>query len=115
MEIATIAGYTNFTLGRDTEVPSVEMQVAYVLSLAELAYRLGARSCRVFTGYATEVDGGGRDWDIAVRAVASVLKLPPTARLLGVQNHHDVGVGVDAYVEFLNDVDHPSCRGMLDP
>src|SRR5437016_3753692 len=32
--IATIAGYTNFTMGRDTEVPAVEMQVAYVRQLA---------------------------------------------------------------------------------
>ena len=35
--------------------------------------------------------------------------------LLGVQNHHDVGVGVDAYVEFLDDVGHPACRAMFDP
>jgi sugar phosphate isomerase/epimerase len=34
---------------------------------------------------------------------------------LGVQNHHDVGVGVDAYVEFLDDVGHPGCRAMFDP
>jgi sugar phosphate isomerase/epimerase len=26
VEIATVAGYTNFTLGRDTEVPAVEIQ-----------------------------------------------------------------------------------------
>jgi sugar phosphate isomerase/epimerase len=116
VEIATIAGYTNFTLGRDTEVPSVEMQVAYVRSLAQLAYKLGAKIVRVFTGYATEVDGGGRDWDIAVRAVRECAQIAADCGvLLGVQNHHDVGVGVDAYVEFLDDVDHPSCRAMFDP
>ena len=35
--------------------------------------------------------------------------------ILGVQNHHDVGVGVDAYVEFLDEVDHANCRAMFDP
>src|SRR5258708_964929 len=30
VEIGTIAAYTNFTLGRDSEVPGVEMQVEYV-------------------------------------------------------------------------------------
>src|SRR5947208_17071357 len=40
VEIATIAGYTHFTLGRDTEFPSVEMQVAYVRELARLAQQL---------------------------------------------------------------------------
>ena len=44
VEIATIAGYTNFTLGRDTEIPAVEIQVAYVRQLARLARRLGAGS-----------------------------------------------------------------------
>ena len=33
VEIATIAGYTNFTLGRDSEIPAVEIQVAYVREL----------------------------------------------------------------------------------
>src|SRR5258708_7022638 len=37
VEIATIAGYTNFTLARDTEAPAVEMQVAYVRQLARRA------------------------------------------------------------------------------
>src|SRR5690554_4400658 len=51
VEIATIAGYTNFTLGRGSEVPAVEMQVAYVRHLAQLAEQLGAKIIRVFTGY----------------------------------------------------------------
>src|SRR5262245_5632786 len=36
VQIGTIAGYTNFTLARDTEVPAVEFQVAYVRQLARL-------------------------------------------------------------------------------
>jgi sugar phosphate isomerase/epimerase len=31
------------------------------------------------------------------------------------QNHHDVGVSVDAYVELLDEVDHPNLRAMFDP
>jgi len=116
IEIATIAGYTNFTLGRDTEVPSVEIQIAYVRRLAQLAHKLGAKIVRVFTGYATEPDGYGRDWDISVRAVRECAQAATDCGvLLGVQNHHDVGVGVDAYVEFLDDVGHPGCRAMFDP
>jgi sugar phosphate isomerase/epimerase len=116
VEIATIAGYTNFTLGRDTEVPSVEMQIAYVRRLAQLAHKLGAKIVRVFTGYATEPDGCLRDWDISVRAIRQCAQAAADCGvLLGVQNHHDVGVGVDAYAEFLDDVGHPSCRAMFDP
>ena len=35
--------------------------------------------------------------------------------ILGVQNHHDVGLGVESFVEFLDEVDHPNCRAMFDP
>jgi sugar phosphate isomerase/epimerase len=116
VEIATIAGYTNFTLGRDTEVPSVEIQIAYVRRLAQLAHKLGAKIVRVFTGYATEPDSCARDWDISVRAIRECAQAAADCGvLLGVQNHHDVGVSVDAYVEFLDDVGHPCCRAMLDP
>jgi sugar phosphate isomerase/epimerase len=116
VEIATIAAYTNFTMGRDTEIPSVEIQVAYVRSLAEIAAKLGARIVRIFTGYGTEVDGYARDWGLCVGAVRQCAEAAARCGvILGVQNHHDVGVGVDAYVEFLDEVDHPNCRAMFDP
>lgn len=116
VEIATIAGYTNFTLGRDTEIPSIEIQVAYVRSLAELAQQLGAKLLRIFTGYGTEPEGIARDWDLCVRAVRECAQVAEDCGvILGVQNHHDVGVGVDGYLEFLDDVDHPNCRAMFDP
>ena len=69
VEIATIAAYTNFTLGRDTEIPAVEIQVEYVRRLAEIGERLGARVVRVFTGYATELEGYSRDWQLCVQGV----------------------------------------------
>ena len=116
VEIATIAAYTNFTLGRDTEFPSVEVQTAYVRQLAQLARRLDAKIVRIFTGYLTERDGFQSDWDLCVRAVRQCAAAAADCGvILGVQNHHDVGVGVDSYIEFLDDVDHPNCRAMFDP
>jgi sugar phosphate isomerase/epimerase len=116
VEIATVAGYTNFTMGRDTEIPSVEIQVAYVRALAQLAKRLGAKILRIFTGYATELEGASRDWDLCVRAVRECAAVAADyGVVLGVQNHHDVGVGVDTYLEFLDDVGHLNCRAMFDP
>jgi sugar phosphate isomerase/epimerase len=116
VEIATIAAYTNFTLGRDTEIPSIEIQVAYVRSLAEIAAKLGARVLRVFTGYATEMEGYARDWGLCVQAVRECAAVAARCGvILGVQNHHDIGVGVESYVEFLDDVGHPNCRAMFDP
>lgn len=116
VEIATLAAYTNFTLGRDTEFPSVEIQVGYVRQLADLAQQLGAKIVRIFTGYVTQEDSFQRDWDVCVQGVRQAAAAAADYGVtLGVQNHHDVGVGVDAYCEFLDEVDHPNCRAMFDP
>jgi sugar phosphate isomerase/epimerase len=116
VEIATVAGYNNFTLGRDTEIPSVEIQVAYIGQLARLAEQLGAKMLRIFTGYATQKDAFQRDWDLCIQGVRQAAAVAADhGVILGVQNHHDVGVGVDSYVEFLDEVDHPNCRAMFDP
>ncbi len=116
VEIATVAGYTDFALGSATETPSVEMQIAYVTRLAEMANKLGAKIVRIFTSYMTDERAYAKDWDLSVRAVRECSqRAADWGVTIGVQNHHDVGVGVEAYEEFLNDVDHPNCRAMFDP
>lgn len=116
VQIASIAGYTDFTGGAAAEVPFVEMQLAYVRTLARLARELGAGIVRVFTGYFTNVEVAGRDWDRCVKAVRDCAALAEDCGVvLGLQNHHDVGVGFDSYVEFLDEVDHPNCKAMFDP
>lgn len=116
VEIATIAAYTNFTLAQGTEIPAVEMQVAYVGQLADLARQLGGKIVRIFTGYLTQKDAFQRDWDVCVEAVRQCAVVAADCGvILGVQNHHDVGVGVDSFAEFLDEVGHPNCRAMFDP
>ncbi len=117
IEVANIAGYTDFTSGRQAaEVPYVEMQVAYVAQLARIARSLGAKIVRVFSGYYTSSDSYQRDWTTCVvalrEAAAAAAEFGVT---LGLQNHHDVGVSVEAYEELLDDVGHPNLRAMFDP
>ena len=117
IEIATIAGYTDFTAGRGTpEIPFIEMQVAYVRDLARAAQSLGARIVRVFTGYATDAASYVDDWDKCLRALRECAGVAEECGvILGVQNHHDTAVSCDAYIELLNEVDHNNCRAMFDP
>ena len=117
VEIATIAGYTDFTSGKNAaEVPFVEMQVAYVQSLSAMAIRLGAKNVRVFTGYSTDPDAYRSDWDRCVVAIRECAAVAETYGVtLGVQNHHDIGVAWESFAEFLDDVDHRNCRAMFDP
>jgi sugar phosphate isomerase/epimerase len=116
VEIATLAAYTDFTGGKAAEAPFVEMQVAYVRTLARMAQRLGAKVVRVFTGYTTDPDSPQGDWQKCVTAVRECAALAVEyGVVIGVQNHHDVGVAFESYVEFLDEVDHPNCRAMFDP
>lgn len=116
IEIATIAGYTDFTRGIATEMPFGEMQVAYVRVLAGFARKLGAKIVRVFTGYTNDPESYQEDWAACVKSVRECAEVcAGEGVLLGLQNHHDVGVGVESYIEFLDDVDHENCRAMFDP
>ncbi len=117
IKIVTIAGYTDFTGGRKSaEVPFVEMQIAYVQKLSKMAHQLEAGIVRVFTGYATGEEAYQEDWETCVRAIRECAdRAERRGVCLGVQNHHDTAVSTDAFIEFLNDVDHPNCKAMFDP
>src|SRR3954468_14015072 len=46
-----IAAYTHLAPSAASEVPAIEMQIAYVESLARIASQLGASIVRIFTAY----------------------------------------------------------------
>jgi sugar phosphate isomerase/epimerase len=117
IEIATIAGYTDFTSGRQAaEIPFVEMQIAYVSQLSRISKTLGAKIVRVFSGYYSSPNDYQRDWTTCVTALREAASAAADyGVILGLQNHHDVGVSVDAFEELLDDVAHPNLRAMFDP
>jgi sugar phosphate isomerase/epimerase len=117
VSVATIAGYTDFTASRQAaEVPFVEMQLAYVSTLAHIGKALGAKIVRVFTGYSPDPQHHQADWNRCVVALREAAALTAAHGLiLGVQNHHDVGVSVDALEELFTDIDHPNLKLMFDP
>src|SRR5206468_6388820 len=76
VEVATIAGYTDFTTGRHAaEVPFVEMQLAYVASLARLGHALGAKVVRVFSGYSPDPRHYQADWDRCVSSLREAARI----------------------------------------
>src|SRR5262245_37032455 len=48
---SVVAAYTDFSGAGPAEVPAIEMQIAYVAALGQLAAQLGAEIIRVFTAY----------------------------------------------------------------
>ena len=117
LEVATIAGYTDFTSGRQAaEVPFVEMQILYVRQLAMLGRALGAKIIRVFSGYFTDLADHHSYWMKCVTALRECAAVcADQGLILGLQNHHDVGVDVTAFSELLDDIHHPNAMAMFDP
>jgi sugar phosphate isomerase/epimerase len=117
IEIATIAGYTDFTAGLSSpEVPQVEIQLAYVRALSQMAQRLGAKIVRVFSGYMTSEERLAADWDRVVRALREGAAIAAEhGVVLGLQNHHDLGVTTEGFAELMRDVGHPNLKAMFDP
>ncbi|MGC3969676.1 MAG: sugar phosphate isomerase/epimerase family protein [Pirellulales bacterium] len=117
VEIGTVAAYTDFTVGhKSPEVPLVEMQVAYVREAARMAKGLGAKLVRVFSGYYTEPASYQADWNRCVTALRESADMAAEfGVVVGLQNHHDVGVAVDAFVELLDEVNRPNLQAMFDP
>jgi len=117
VEIATIAGYTDFTSGRESpEVPQREIQLAYVRQLAQLAIWLGARIVRVFSGYGAGAQQIAYDWERVVQTLREAAEIAAEYDVvLGLQNHHDLGVTAEGMTELLADVGHPNLKAMFDP
>jgi len=106
-----LGAYTHLATGGAAEVPAIEMQIAYVESLARIASQLGASIVRVFTAY--EVDGQDLQgmWN---RTVAALREMCDRAAAHGVtiaiQNHHDLALHTDALLELLADISRPNCK-----
>ncbi len=117
LQIATVAAYTDFTAGRNApEVPQVEIQIAYVERLAQMGARLGAKIVRVFSGYSPQAAEFHSDWKKCVAALREAADRAARFDVtLGLQNHHDIGIDVDAFEELLDEVNHPNLKAMFDP
>lgn len=112
---AAVAGYTDLAPGAAAEVPYLEMQIAYVESLARMAAELGAKVVRVFTAYEVVGVSPHALWNGVVRTIQEMCDRAATHGVtIAVQNHHDCAVHTDALLELLNDIDRPNCKAAFD-
>jgi sugar phosphate isomerase/epimerase len=111
-----LAGYTNFTADLEHgEVPHREFQIAHVAALAELARDIGASVVRVFTGYLNPAASEGAQWNMIVQALRECARRAADCGVtLGVQNHHDIGVGWESYRDLLGQINEPNCKALFD-
>lgn len=111
-----LAGYNNLTADMEHgEVPMREINVSYLMELAGLAQDIGAQTVRIFTGYENPAADYGRQWRLIVDTLREAGdRCAGYGVVLGVQNHHDVGVGYESMADLLRTVDRPNVKAMFD-
>lgn len=116
LEIACIAGYTNFTADLEhADIPHREIQIQHVLELARLARDLGANLVRVFTGYEHPAAGYQAQWKLVVEALRECARRSAEyGVIIGVQNHHDIAADYRSLRDLVETVDEPYCRAIFD-
>ncbi|MFO0824405.1 MAG: sugar phosphate isomerase/epimerase family protein [Gemmataceae bacterium] len=106
-----VAAYTDLTPAAASEVPFLEMQIAYVEALCRIGAELEARYVRVFTAYETPGQSPHANW---MRVVGVLREMCDRAAVYGItvviQNHHDLAIHTAALLELLNDVDRSNCK-----
>ncbi len=116
IEVECLAGYTNFSGGMSSvEVPFVEMQIAYIETLARMAARLGCPLVRTFTAYEREDMPPAHIWATTVTAIRECCdRAAEVGVTIGIQNHHDIAVHTKALAFMLEEIDRPNCGLMFD-
>jgi len=106
-----VAGYINLTPASAAEVPAIELQIAYVESLARIAAELGGSVVRVFTAYETEGQDLQVQWSRVVGAIREMCERATGYGVsIAIQNHHDLALHTDALLELLAEIGRPNCK-----
>jgi sugar phosphate isomerase/epimerase len=116
LRTVVLAGYTNFTGDLEhSEVPHREIQVQYVTELARLVRDLGGSVVRIFTGYHHPAASYLAQWNLTVNALRECAQRAAELGVtIGVQNHHDLGVGWETMHDLITAVGEPNCRALFD-
>jgi sugar phosphate isomerase/epimerase len=116
LERVYVAAYNNLTGDLEHgEVPSREIQTLYITELARLCHDLGGQMVRVFTGYEHPAAGYLAQWNMVVATLKECAKRAADFDIvIGVQNHHDLGVDWRSQKDLIEAVDEPNCKALFD-
>ena len=111
-----VAAYNNITGDLEHgEVPGKEIQALYITELARLCRDLGGQMVRVFTGYEHASAGYLAQWNMIVATLKECAQRAAEFDVvIGVQNHHDLGVDWRSQKDLIEAVDEPNCRALFD-
>jgi sugar phosphate isomerase/epimerase len=116
LQVACLAGYTDFCLGAERpDIPVREMQILYLRELCRLAHDLGCGLVRIFTGFEQSAAPFEQQWNWCVDSLRECSRFAGGLDVtIGVQNHHDVACHWESLLDLLTDVNEPNCKAMFD-
>ena len=111
-----LAGYCDLTAGLDRrDIPHKEIQLAYLTELCRLAQDLAIPVVRIFTGYESPHAGFPEQWNLVIETLKEAAnRASEFGVILGLQNHHDIGVGYEAMHDILHAIDSPHLKALYD-
>lgn len=111
-----LAGYCDLTAGLDRrDIPHKEIQLTYITELCRLAQDLGIHVVRIFTGYESPHAGFPEQWNLVVSTLTeAAARAGDYGVVLGLQNHHDIGVGFESMADILKAVGSPHLKALFD-
>jgi sugar phosphate isomerase/epimerase len=111
-----VAAYNNFTADLEHgEVPHREIQTYYLAELARLTRDLGGDLLRIFTAYEHPAAGFIPQWNMVVSSIKEVARRSADfGVVIGVQNHHDLGVGYESQFDLIEAIGEPNCKALFD-
>jgi sugar phosphate isomerase/epimerase len=76
---------------------------------------IGGDLLRIFTGYEISNVNFAAQWQHVVSVIKECARRSAEWGVtIGVQNHHDIGVGFESQYELIHAVDEPNCKAMFD-
>jgi sugar phosphate isomerase/epimerase len=111
-----LAGYCDLTAGLDKrDIPHAEIQLTYLDELCRLAADLEIPAVRIFTGYEYPHASYSELWNLVVETLREAAqRAERTGVILGLQNHHDIAAGFEAFHDIVHAVGHPHCKALFD-
>lgn len=113
---ACIAGYTDIGMGLEhPDIPVSEMQIAYILELARLAYDLGGNLVRIFTAFERQKIAFHIQWERCVKTLKEAARRANDFGVtLAIQNHHDIGAHYESMYDLIREIDEKNCKVAFD-
>jgi sugar phosphate isomerase/epimerase len=111
-----VAAYNNFAADSEhRDIPHQEIQIHYLTELARLTADIGGDLLRIFTAYEIGSTGFAAQWQFTVDCIKELSRRAAEfGVIIGVQNHHDIGVGFESHHALIEAVNEPNCKAMFD-